>query len=187
MTSESGKTRRRYGSANDRFRRANSRRSMPAVGRNDSSARGGLRASNLQRRISGDESEGSAVATRPRLCENSLDAQFPGSSINTVRLEKEATCVVVRRPQLPSRGSWCGPDGRAGDRTGRAVHGDSGCGGSVVGSVLRVSALDHARRSPADRPGGPGVRAGLEQFTEPTSSKSGPLWGERPRNGAVRA
>jgi hypothetical protein len=36
-----------------------------APGRNDSLANGSLRASNFQCRLSGDESEGSAVATRP--------------------------------------------------------------------------------------------------------------------------
>jgi hypothetical protein len=43
-------------------------RGAPAgMGRDDSSASGGLPASSLQRRLSGDESEGPAVATRP-LC-----------------------------------------------------------------------------------------------------------------------
>jgi hypothetical protein len=108
------------------------------------------------------------------------------SGANTVRL-KETAFMAVRRPQLFAWCPWCGPGGWTGRRTGSAVHGDSGCQGSVVGSVLRVSALDHARRSPVDGPGGPGASAGLEQLTEPTSSTSGPLWGERPRSGAVRA
>lgn len=38
---------------------------MTAVGRNDSSVSGCLRASDVQRRLSGDESEGLSVATRP--------------------------------------------------------------------------------------------------------------------------
>jgi hypothetical protein len=38
---------------------------MSLMGRNDSSASGGLPAPNLQRRLSGDESEALAVATRP--------------------------------------------------------------------------------------------------------------------------
>jgi hypothetical protein len=52
-------------SPTDSFRAMRSGQRMSLEGRNDSSASGSLRASNLQRRLSDDESEGAAVATRP--------------------------------------------------------------------------------------------------------------------------
>jgi CubicO group peptidase (beta-lactamase class C family) len=51
---------------------------MSVQGRNDSSASGGLPASSLQRRLSGDESEGSAVATRPNAGIAALAQAQPG-------------------------------------------------------------------------------------------------------------
>ena len=111
------------------------------------------------------------------------------SDLNTVRLDNEAAQRVRWRPDLAlgSRGSWHGRAWRLSQRAGCAIHGDAGRGGAVVRSVSRVPALDHAWRASVDGPRGSGSGAGLEQFTEPPSSTSGPLWGERPRTGAVCA
>ena len=57
-----------------------------AVGRNDSSANGSLLASNLQRRPSGDDSEGSAVATRP----------IPASRVAPKQPDSEPSPLLLR-------------------------------------------------------------------------------------------
>ncbi len=50
--------------------------STAATGRNDSPASGSFREANLQRRLSGGESEELSVATRPRLCQNLKGARL---------------------------------------------------------------------------------------------------------------
>jgi hypothetical protein len=70
-----------------KFGAASSASQMSTMGRNDSSASGSLPASTLQRRLSGDESDRSAVAARPI-------AELQGARLDT---GKQATQSRIQR------------------------------------------------------------------------------------------
>ena len=109
---------------------------------------------------------------------------YNGLGLNTVLLEEHAT-RIRRRP----RRRW--PDPRPSDAwpcsqgNWREVGRHPPRCAAVVWSVLRVSSLDHSRRSLVQRSRRAQSCAGCQQLTEPPQSASGTLWGERPRSGAV--
>src|SRR5664280_672478 len=110
-----------------------------------------------------------------------------GLGLNTVRLDGRAARWTCWRPGPYPHGPWHGRAWRLIERAGSAIHWNASGGGAIVRNVATVSALDHAWRAPVKGSRGSGAGAGLEQLTEPSSSTSGPLWGERPRIGAVCA
>ena len=79
-------------------------RRTPA-GRSDSSASDGFRASNLQRRLSGDESEGSAVATRPKPAGQVAPKQPAGEPSHFQFRFYEAVARDLTQPAKSSRPS----------------------------------------------------------------------------------